>query len=330
MQPEINRKTMFPEATMKQVRAWSRGGASDPRVRRMNLITQLKIGLLYAMFAGCLAGYRITGGGLAVQIAGIAVLGLFAIPFLRVFMHSHMHWKIGNGPVRNFILDHALSMMFSVQQTGYELGHWAHHLYDNDFDPRGFPKDLQSTYVFSRTGKPASMALWGLFYVTVYQFGVQLFHVLNARKKRVVLGFAGDTLVIAAFHAGVYTLSSGFYLGVFLPALGIAWAVAAIALYMMHNLPVDGSRYYHAINCLDPFFNWFGDNDGYHIEHSLFPGIHPAYLKLANGLLAPPRDQQIHDNYVIAGLRVGFARLLGRAERSPGAPAPVTPQERAI
>jgi len=307
-----NTKPKFSEEVLKQVREWNKlsTASKDEAIRKANVKTQIKIASLYGMLALAMLGYVASGGHVIAQAAGIVVLGLFAIPFVRVFMHSQAHWKIGNGPIRNFLLDHGLSMLFSIQQSGYKLGHFAHHLYDNDFDPRGFPKDLQSSYVFSKDGKPANMLLWCLFYVGIYQSAVHIFHVMNTRKLKVAASFVFETLLIAGFHYGMYSISSGFYFGVYLPALAIAWTVAAIALYMMHAVELDKFTFYHAINCLDPFFNWFGDNDGYHIEHSLFPNVHPLYLKEANALIKPPKSQEIHENYVIAGIKRIFTQKI--------------------
>lgn len=316
----LNPRPKFSDSVLKQLREWGRASDKDPEIRAYNFKTQLKIASIYLLFAACLAADLSTDGFWLVRATAVGLLGLVAIPFLRVFMHSQGHWHVGNGPVRNFLLDHLLSLLFSVQQTGYRLGHSAHHLYDNDFDPRGFPKDLQSTYVFSRDGKPANLLLWGAFYVSVYQFAIHLFHALNSSRRSDRVAYLGETVAIVAFHAGVWSLAPGFYWAVYLPALAISWIVAAVALYAMHDVTLEDHTFYHAINCVEPFFNWFGDNDGYHIEHSLFPNIHPAHLKKANALIQPPKAQETHDNYFVFGLKQAFKKAWP-ARRTPSTPS---------
>jgi hypothetical protein len=93
--------------------------------------------------------------------------------------------------------------------------------------------------------------------------------------------------------------------------------VAAIALYMMHYVEHSDESFYHTLNCLDPAFNWFGDNDGYHIEHSLFPNLHPYFLKEAASFVGAPETNLVHENYVIAGVKALFK---GRAARPIGRP----------
>jgi fatty acid desaturase len=308
-------KRSLPEPVREQLRTWARVKDDHPVIRRTNFYTQVKVGLIYAAFFAALTAYVVSGGHAAVAAVGIAVLGLLAISFLRVFMHTQAHWKFGNGPIRNWLLDHGLSILFSVPQTGYKYGHLAHHRYDNDYDPSGFPKDLQSTYIFSRNRRPTNLWLWCVFYLVVYQHAVHLFHVLNAPKRREIAWYAFEYLLIAAFHAGVYWLSPGFYLTVYLPALALAWCVAAVSLYMMHAVDLDEYEVHPTLNSHDPWFNWFGDNDGYHLEHSLFPNLHPAFLKMASDLIQPPEQQVLSGQYVTAALERLFQGPLSLWER---------------
>jgi len=268
----------------------------------MNFYTQLKILAIYLMFGAALAACVGTAGHWAVVAGGIAVLGLVALPLLRVFMHSQAHWRVGNGPVRNWLLDRGISLLFGISQTGYKYGHLAHHRYDNDYDPTGFPRDLQSTYIFSRDRRPTNIWLWCAFYVFVYQHFVHLFHVLNAPKRGESAWYALETGLIAAFHVGLYSLWPGFYLAVYLPSLLLGWFVSAVALYMMHAVEHDDYEVHPTLNVREPLFNWLGDNDGYHLEHSLFPHVHPAYLKQLSDLVGPPEQQMLDQQYVTAAL----------------------------
>jgi fatty acid desaturase len=217
-------------------------------------------------------------------------------------MHSQSHWGVGNGPVRNFLLDHTISVLYGTPQTGYKYGHLAHHRYDNDFDSRGFPKDLQSTYVFSRNGKPANVWLWCLYYMIVYQNAIHLFHVLNAARRREVLWYAVEMGLIVAFHMALWQFSSAYYLAVYLPTLTVAWLVSALTLYMMHAVDLERFHVHPTLNTCNRMFNVIGDNGGYHLEHSLYPNLHPVFLDKASALIQPPAKQTLTGPYVTEGL----------------------------
>src|SRR5688572_14038154 len=92
---------VLPAEARNQIREWARADERHPVIRRANFLTQLKILSIYAAFVAALAAYLATGGHWATVLAGVFVLGIVAIPFLRVFMHSQGHWAVGNGPVRN-------------------------------------------------------------------------------------------------------------------------------------------------------------------------------------------------------------------------------------
>jgi fatty acid desaturase len=300
------------------IQRWSRAGLGDPEVRRSNFHTQLKVLAIHGVFLGILGAYLYTGGHWLVAVASVALLGLVLLPVVRLLMHSQAHWKAGNGPVRNWLFDHGLGTLFSVPQTGYKYGHLAHHRYDNDFDSRGFPKDLQSTYIFSRNGRPTNIWLYCAFYMFVYQHAIHLFHVLNAPRRREVLWYALEYGLIAALHVALYAVSPGFYLWVYLPALFLGWLVAALSLYMMHAVDLDDFQIHPTLNSRNRLINFLGNNDGYHLEHSLFPNLHPAFLAKASALIGPPKEQVLEGSYMTEALR----RLWrGRPRRSEGRPA---------
>jgi fatty acid desaturase len=305
----------LPLDAQQQIRRWGRADDRDPVVRRANLWTQLKIAAIYIAFALSLIIYLWTDGHWAVSVASVAVLGMIALPLLRLFMHTQAHWKVGNGPVRNWLLDHGVSVLLSTPQTGYEYGHLAHHRYDNDFDPRGFPRDLQSTYIFSKNGKPSNIAVWCLFYIVVYQNFIHLYHVLNAPRRREVAWYAVEFALIVACHVALYRVSAGFYRGVYLPSLLLAWAVSAVTLYMMHAVDLSCFCIHPTLNTRHRAFNLLGDNGGYHLEHSLYPNVHQVFLEKASALIQPPEHQVLDGTYATEALR----RLFG-GRRRPAAP----------
>jgi fatty acid desaturase len=294
----------LPPEAQRSLRKWFRADDRDPAVRRANLHTQLKVVAVHLLFSLSVAAFLASGGHWAVIALSVFLLGLIALPFLRIFMHTQAHWGLGNGPVRNFLLDHLISVLFSAPQTGYKYGHLAHHRYDNDFDARGFPKDLQSTYVFSRNGKPANIWLWSAFYILVYQNFIHLFHVLNAPRRREILWYLLETVLVVAFHLALWRLSPAYYLWVYWPTLVVAWLVSAVTLYMMHAVDLDHFHVHPTLNTRNRLFNLIGDNGGYHLEHSLYPNLHPAFLAEASALIQPPAEQVLDGPYVTEGVRL--------------------------
>ena len=305
----------LPGELRRQVDHWAKLDDRHPEIRRANRATQLKLLLLHLAFVACLAAHVSTGGHPLTSVLSVLVLGLFVLPFVRVFMHSQAHWRIGNGAIRNWLLDRTVSLLFSIPQTGYRLGHLAHHRYDNDHDPRGYPRDLQSTYLFSRDGRPCNIWVWCFFYLAVYQHAIHLLHVLNSPRRRYLLWYVGEQLLVVGLHLALLRFQPTFYLQVYLPSLALAWIVAALALYMMHALPADAPVRHPTLTSLDPLLNWFGDNDGYHLEHTLFAGVHPVFLARAHQLLAPPPQNVLHGNYVLAALPL-LLRGPGERDRS--------------
>jgi fatty acid desaturase len=217
------------------------------------------------------------------------------------------------------LLDHSISLLFGIPQTGYKYGHMAHHRYDNDYDPTGFPKDLQSTYIFSRNRRPVDIWTWCAFYLIVYQHAVHLYHTINAPRRREILWYLFEYIIILMFNISLCRLAAGFYFNVYLPSLALAWMVSAACLYMMHAVDLDEYRVHPTLSTRDPLFNWLGDNDGYHLEHSLYPGIHPVYLGRVSALIQPPEEQVLEGQYLTAA----FRRLFVRPGRGRPSPSPV-------
>jgi fatty acid desaturase len=304
---------LLPDA-QQRIREWGRADDRDPTVRTANRRTQLKIVAVYMTFAFSILAYRWAGGHWAVSVISVAVLGVIALPLLRLFMHTHAHWKVGNGPVRNWLLDHGVSVLLSIPQTGYKYGHLAHHRYDNDFDPRGFPRDLQSTYIFSKDGRPSNIVVWCLFYIVVYQNFIHFYHVLNAPRRREAAWHTFESALIVAFHASLYHISAGYYLQVYLPSLLLAWAVSALTLYVMHAVDLNCFALHPTLNTRSRVFNLLGDNGGYHLEHSLYPNVHQVFLDKASALIQPPQQQVLDRSYVTEALRLlfGLPREAGR------------------
>lgn len=308
------------EAVRMRVLDWQQEARASEEVEHFDRHSRRKVALLYAVSFACFAAYQWSSGNGFVAAASLLTMGLFSIPYTRVFMHSQMHWGMGGTAVTQFLVRHFISLQFSVPQTGYEYGHRLHHRYDNDFNPKGLPRDLQSTYVFSRNGKPTPALLWLPFYLLFFQTLVCAYLVLRGGKWRDILGYLMELGAILGLHATLFGYTQDFYLSVYLPALLLAWTASGIVLYVMHE--VDARQYgvHPTNNSHSRFFNGFGDNDGFHIEHTLFPGLHPLYLERLHRLLPTPPQQNLKNHYVIAFVKKALRR--GVESAAPAAQRP--------
>lgn len=289
----------LPLDTIQKIEQLRASQKLDTRIEDFDKKSRLKVWLLYFTSLLCFLAYQVLPQSFLVNILLVLVLGLFSIPYVRVFMHSQMHWGLGGGKLTKFMLDHFISLIFAVPQTGYVFGHRAHHRYDNDYNPNGLPKDLQSTYIFSKNGQPTPLVPWLLFYVFIYQIFVHALLVFQNGKLKDKASYLMELTIIGVFHWLLYSVDSGLYLTVYLPGLMLAWTASGIVLYMMHAVDMDTYSVHPTNDSLSPFFNSFGDNDGYHLEHSLFPSLHPIHLEKAHSFFALPATQCSKRHYVL-------------------------------
>jgi fatty acid desaturase len=239
----------------------------------------------------------------ALKTYSILRLGKFIIPITRAFMHAQMHHKFGSSSRMNAVLNHGISLIFSLPQTAYVVGHRVHHRHDNDWSPDGLPKDPQSTFMFSKTSKPLNMWLWIPYIMFAFQIFIAPYLALKVGRTKEKVWLILESLTVLLFHIAMYKLAFSFYCYVYLPSLLIAWYLVACSLYMQHNVSADSYSLHPSCDCLSKSFNSFAANDGYHLEHSLFPQLHPYYLPLIHEKLNVPETQTVKRSYAIEGMK---------------------------
>jgi fatty acid desaturase len=298
----------LPKAIIDQVNKWIVGSRNSKDVEKYNRESQLKLMILFLGTVLCAAFYKHVDQSVITSAILVLLMGTLLIPYTRIFMHSQMHWGLSNSKVLNVVYSHIVSVVFGVTQTGYSYGHKLHHRFDNDFNPNGFPKDLQSTYVFSRDGQPSNKVLWMFYYMFFYQQLYVNWLVLKRGKLKDIFWALVEISLISGVHFMLFQFSSDFYLYLFLPALFMAWCASSLTLYEMHNVPANDYHIHPTVTSVDSFFNWYGDNDGYHLEHSLFASLHPSYLKKCHKLLDLSESQIYKKQYAVESLTKLFAR----------------------
>lgn len=264
------------------------------RVEDFNRAARNKVLALNAIFFISIALYKIMPNTL-MGCALVLVNGTFAVPYLRVFIHSEMHWGLLKNKKYEPVFRALAFSIYHVPFEAYKYGHFAHHRYDNDRADGSFAKDKQSTYLTSEEGRPINWFLWMLHYLFIYQFYYQTKLVLDSGVKKAKKYLAIQVLVIVAIDSAILLLSPSFFWYVYLPSLAVAWIGSGIVLYMMHKVEVQSAAYHHSVNSYSKFFNSFGDNDGLHIVHSMFPSLHPMHASKVDTLIKP----ELHHTQVL-------------------------------
>jgi fatty acid desaturase len=266
-------------------------------VRKYDAASRKKVYLLNASFLATFAAWIASGGAAWLIAPLIIVNGMFALPYLRVFIHSEAHWGLGVNRAQTWYLRYLAFAAYQVPFEAYRLGHFAHHKYDNDVPTRGLANDRQSTYLYSRSGNPISFLIWALHYLLVYQYFYQFMLVIRKASRQKMQELAVQALIIVALDLGLALISLSFFLEIFVPSLSIAWLGSSVVLYMMHNVRKSDAVYHHSVNSYSRAFNKFGDNDGLHIVHSMFPFLHPYHVTAVDEMLR----KDLHPSQVIEG-----------------------------
>lgn len=248
-------------------------------IRRFDTRSRMKVYGLNLITALSLLVFLCAGQPMWLVPVLIGVNGVFALPYLRVFIHSEAHWGLAETKIGRTYMRYIAYAPYHIPFEAYRVGHFAHHQYDNDSPRKGerLSRDRQSTYLYSKNGTPIRFSVWAIHYLFIYQYVEQIAMVLRRSRKRKLFEMAAQAALIIAIDVAIITLSWKFFVYVFLPSLAIAWIGSAIVLYMMHNVVLSDAQYHHSVNCYSKFFNSFGDNDGMHVVHSLVPFLHPFH-----------------------------------------------------
>lgn len=215
----------------------------------------------------------------------ILLNGFFSIPYLRVFIHSEMHWGLSDNFIQKKYFRYLAFAIYQVPFVAYQYGHRAHHRFDNDVPVNFLSQDKQSTYLYSKDKKPINFMTWIIHYLFAYQFFYQTKLVFESKLVKNIFLFFVQVFVILLLDFIIFSISSKFFFYILIPSLIISWVGSGIVLYMMHNVDYDSAVYHHSVNSYSKFFNKFGDNDGLHIVHSLYPFLHPAHAVQIDDLL---------------------------------------------
>lgn len=272
-------------------------------IKRFDAKSRLKVYLLNGTFLLSLVAFVFANESWWLVPALILINGVFALPNLRVFIHSEAHWGLSESRVGTWYMRFIAFALYQVPFEAYRVGHFAHHQYDNDVPERDhtLAKDRQSTYLYSHLGKPIAFLAWALHYLFVYQYLHQFVLVIKRTNRKKIAVMALQAAIIVAADVAIFLISAKFFLTVFVPSLAIAWIGSAIVLYMMHKVKFSDARYHHSVNSYSSFFNRFGDNDGMHVVHSMVPFLHPFHQARVNDLIKDGLhpDQSLRGHYVV-------------------------------
>ncbi|KHN65859.1 hypothetical protein AV645_10280 [Acinetobacter calcoaceticus] len=281
----------------------------DKEIEIFDSKSRTKVFLLHAILILTLILFSVFNNQLYLIPLFIVINGFFSIAYLRVFMHSEMHWGLSENKLVKFYLRWIVFGLYQVPFTAYVFGHRAHHRYDNDHpESNKLSSDKQSTYLYENSGKPINPVLWMLHYLFIYQFFHQIKYVITDGKKKDLIKLILQIMVIIFMDVAIFYINKMFFLYVFIPSILVSWLGSGIVLYMMHNIEHQKAKVHHSVNSYDNFFNKFGDNDGLHIVHSLFPFLHPIHAPEIDKLVYLELDekQKLKEHYVIAFFKIAL------------------------
>lgn len=259
-------------------------------LHRINPWAHLKILLLLAIWATC-GLVAIHVDILAVRIAAWMVIGL-VLHGLGVFMHEGAHAAL----FRKKPLDRAigfvcgLPLFFSC--SNYRATHVLHHRYENSARD---PDNLQANFPIK--------FVRGFVYWAWYIFGMPLYIILTtvtgpfrARGWREKTACLVETALIIGFHTLLFKAASrlGWWdvlLNGWILAMPFAVLIANVRGLAEHTMlwhavppdPLIATRTTLSNRVVSFFFN----NQNYHLEHHLFPGLPWNNLPKANRVLQP-------------------------------------------
>lgn len=293
--------------TLNDVKRYARELRSDKQyenqIERFDARSRMKVYGLNALTICSFGLFVLAGEPMWLVPVLIAVNGLFALPYLRVFIHSEAHWGLSKSRFGRTYMRYIAYSLYHVPFEAYRVGHFAHHQYDNDAPGEGerFSRDRQSTYLYSSQGIPVRFGAWAFHYLFVYQYANQIAMVAKRAGRRKLFEMGAQAAIIIGFDIAMMVVSWRFFVMIFVPSLVIAWLGSAIVLYMMHNVRLSDAKYHHSVNSYSKFFNSFGDNDGMHVVHSIVPFLHPYHQARVNELI----ENDLHPSQSLPGHYVG-------------------------
>lgn len=285
-----------------------RDGTNQADIEHFDKSSRNKVIFLNATFLTSLLTY-ISFPTVYTALILVVVNGTFSIPYLRVFIHSEMHWGLIKNKALSWLFRSFAFAIYHVPFEAYKYGHFAHHRHDNDVAGADKAKDKQSTYLTSRQGTPINPLLWIIHYLFVYQFYYQTKLVIDSKLRSAKINYTLQSLIILALDIAIFNISEDFFVFIYLPSIALAWIGSGIVLYMMHCVDFEKSVYHHSVNSYSTFFNKFGDNDGLHIVHSMFPSLHPMLAKDVDELIKPElHESQVLDKHYVTQFFINFVK----------------------
>jgi fatty acid desaturase len=217
------------------------------------------------------------------------LIGILPKGAVCAFNHHHQHLPTFKKP----LLNRALEIMYALQ-TGvsshtwvlhHSVGHHLNYLNQETDESRWMRKDrsvmgqIEYSFVTSATS-----------YYRAWKVGAKF---PKYRRIFLVMGLLTSALIAALVS---YRPMSGFFIFVLAPAFslfGTAWAT-----YSHHSTRSTDSHFVASTNVVQPLYNLWTGNLGYHTAHHYRPAVHWSKLRDLHAKIA---DQIPADAYVEAG-----------------------------
>lgn len=263
--------------------------AYEKEISQFNASTRNKILMIHVIFLLTLFFYTLYPRHVYFTPLFILINGFFSLPYLRVFMHADLHWRVVRNKKLKFYIRWIIFGFYQIPFILYRYAHKAYHReYIYEIDKINLLPIKQSKHLNPTTIESKKNITGILNFAFILIFYNQMKYFIRESSKKDKIKAMTQFVVIIFMDALVYSISKDFFLYIFIPSIMIAWTISLIVIYMKHNIQRDQANIHLAVNSYSRLSNRFGDNDGLYIVHSLFPFLHPYHT--------PEIDQEIRSN----------------------------------
>ena len=289
--------------------------------------TWLKIPVLFSIWAVA-AMAAINNPSWWIRVPCWVVIG-FVLHGLGVFMHEGAHGALFRVWWLNRLVGFVCGLPVFFSCSCYRATHLLHHQYENT------GRDPDNVYATVRRPLLRWFVYFGFFLIgaPLYIVVITIAAPFRASGYKEKLACLGETFAIAAIHGALFYTASRYALW---PVLLNGWLLGGVFAVLIANFRglAEHTQLWHAdppdpfrstrTTRSNPIIGFFFNNQNYHLEHHLFPGIPWNKLPQVHRLMRPvyrEREAAVCTGYVswaVRAFRYGPNRTLHyTADHSP-------------
>jgi len=238
--------------------------------------TWLKIPIMFGIW-GAAALVAVSNQSLWIRLPCWVVIG-FTLHGLGVFMHEGAHGSLFRRGWLDRIAGFFCGLPIFFSCANYRATHLLHHQYENtELDPDNLYATIRSPLLRSLV-----YFSWFAFGMLVYIGILTATGPFRARGSRERVACLAETLAIVAVHGTLFYIATrygfwtillnGWLLGIVFAMFIANFRGLAEHTQLWHTQPPDPFRSTRTTRS-NPLISFFFNNQNYHLEHHLFPGV---------------------------------------------------------